>query len=122
MESEYFITTVSVFAVAAFRLLPAFNRITGYMSRIMFNRASVNAVYEDLIKVEELERNQKQNTIIEDREIEFGDKIELEDISFRYPNVEEKVLEKISMSIPKNKSVAFVGASGAGKTTLAGTM
>lgn len=119
VESEYFITTVSVFAVAAFRLLPAFNRITGYMSRIMFNRASVNAVYEDLIKVEELERNQKQNTIIEDRELEFGDKIELEDISFRYPNVEDNVLEKISMSIPKNKSVAFVGASGAGKTTLA---
>ena len=60
VDSEYFISTVSIFAVAAFRLLPAFNRITGYMGRIMFNHHGVNSVYHDLKEVEELEKNLKE--------------------------------------------------------------
>lgn len=118
VDSEYFISTVSIFAVAAFRLLPAFNRITGYMSRIMFNHSGVNSVYHDLKEVEELERNwkERQNLV---EQLPFEKEIGIQDISFHYPNVTDNVLERVSLVIPKNKSVAFVGPSGAGKTTLA---
>lgn len=118
VDSEYFISTVSIFAVAAFRLLPAFNRITGYMSRIMFNHHGVNSVYHDLKEVEELEKEYKEreNTI---EKLPFEKEITIKNVSFHYPAVEENVLENISITIPKNKSVAFVGPSGAGKTTLA---
>ena len=118
VDSEYFISTVSIFAVAAFRLLPAFNRITGYMSRIMFNHHGVNSVYHDLKEVEELEKNlkEKENLV---EELPFEKEIEIKNISFHYPSVEENVLNNVSITIPKNKSIAFVGPSGAGKTTLA---
>lgn len=118
VDSEYFISTVSIFAVAAFRLLPAFNRITGYMGRIMFNHHGVNSVYHDLKEVEELEKNLKEREILI-QNLPFENEIEINNVSFHYPNVEENVLEKVSLIIPKNKSVALVGPSGAGKTTLA---
>ena len=118
VDSEYFISTVSIFAVAAFRLLPAFNRITGYMSRIMFNHYGVNSVYHDLKEVEELEQKLKIRECLVEK-LPFEREIEIKNIFFHYPNVEENVLENVSLTIPKNKSVAFVGPSGAGKTTLA---
>jgi len=44
--------------------------------------------------------------------------ISFKDVSFRYPDSKENVLEKINLDIPAGKSVAFVGRSGAGKTTI----
>ncbi len=118
VNSEYFISTISVFAVAAFRLLPAFNRITGYLSRIMFNKSSVDAVYHDLKQIEELEK-QKQAEQNSEANIAFHKEIRIKDITFSYPNTTQPVLENTNLVIPKNKSTAFVGPSGAGKTTLA---
>ncbi|MBP5486561.1 MAG: ABC transporter ATP-binding protein [Bacteroidales bacterium] len=48
----------------------------------------------------------------------FADKISFEKVSFRYPDGSKKVLDEISLDIPKGKMIAIVGASGAGKTTL----
>ncbi|MFA5827784.1 MAG: ABC transporter ATP-binding protein [Candidatus Shapirobacteria bacterium] len=45
-------------------------------------------------------------------------KIELEDAEFSYPGNKKKVLGKINLLIEPGQSVAFVGRSGAGKTTL----
>ncbi len=55
------------------------------------------------------------------REIDRGQvqgAIEFRDVCFRYPGSEQNVLESISFSIPAGATVALVGRSGAGKTTL----
>jgi len=49
-------------------------------------------------------------------EVETIESIKLEGVNFSYD--EKKLLKNISMSIPKNKTIAFVGPSGSGKTTL----
>lgn len=49
----------------------------------------------------------------------FTDKIEFRNVSFQYANAERGALEQIQLSIPKGKMVALVGASGAGKSTMA---
>lgn len=118
IESQYFVSTVSVFAVAAFRLLPAFNRITGYISRIMFNKASVDAVYNDLIEVDLL-RNNRKDMSCSNIDIVFNKSYEILDLSYKYPEGEKEVLCNVTIRILKNKSVALIGASGSGKTTLA---
>jgi len=117
VDSVYFVSTMSVFAVAAYRLLPSFNRISGYLSRIMFDKASVDAIYNDLKTVEQLEKNDYQ--IKDEDKISFADEIRVDGLTFRYPGTDKNVLNDVSLEIPKNKSVAFVGPSGAGKTTLA---
>ena len=47
----------------------------------------------------------------------FEDKIVLKDINFRYEN--ENVLKNFTLEIPKGKTVALVGQSGSGKSTIA---
>ena len=48
----------------------------------------------------------------------FRDKISFEHVGFRYPDGTKEILDDICLDIPKGKTVAIVGASGAGKTTL----
>lgn len=47
----------------------------------------------------------------------YGD-IEFSDVTFRYPDGEETVLEHFDLHIPQGASVAIVGETGAGKSTL----
>lgn len=47
----------------------------------------------------------------------FDDKITLENINFRYED--ENVLKNFSLEVPKGKTVALVGQSGSGKSTIA---
>jgi len=49
---------------------------------------------------------------------EFRDRIEFDRVSFRYPDGEAPVLSDITLMVKKGEVVAFVGMSGAGKTTL----
>lgn len=118
-DLKSFIPTISVFAIAAFRMLPSFNRITGYMSGIMFDKAAVDALYQDLKEIKEIElQNNKKK---ENREKLFsveGDSISIKNISFQYPNTERWILKNVNLDIECNKSYAIIGESGAGKTTL----
>lgn len=111
-----FIPALSVFAIAAFRMLPSFNRITNSMNTVMFNRTAVDRIYEDLKQTEKYVAEKK---IGFDVEISFEKSISVNNITFTYPHTNEPILESASLEIPKNRSVAFIGASGAGKTTLA---
>lgn len=112
-----FIPILSVFAVAIFRMLPSFNRVTTYVSLIMFNKASVEAICNDLAEIGNDERIQFESEDIE--AVPFFEEIRLQDITFGYPESDTNVIEGAELRIPKGKSVAFVGPSGAGKTTLA---
>jgi len=49
----------------------------------------------------------------------FRDKIEFCNVSFRYQNADRTALNDISFDLPRGKIVALVGASGAGKSTVA---
>ncbi|MCI9545811.1 MAG: ABC transporter ATP-binding protein [Lachnospiraceae bacterium] len=116
VELDNFIPTLSVFAIAAFRMLPSFNRITNNMNTVMFNRTAVERIYLDLTQAEQYvsKKESKGNM-----EIGFQQDISVENLVFKYPKVDNPVLNKISLKIPKNVSIAFIGPSGAGKTTLA---
>ena len=116
-ELEYFVPVLSAFVVAAIRMLPSFNRISSYISALLYNRSAIDSIYHDLKEIEVMERSDKRKGDFS-AVIDFSDKISVRDLSFKYPNVDKYVLEKINLEIPKNKSIAFVGASGSGKTTL----
>ncbi len=118
-DTRSFIPVVSVFAVAAIRMLPSFNRISAYITSILANKASLDAVYKDLRDIEGLrlraEIDNSDTTVIK---VNKG--IFCNDLKFFYPSRPDKViLDGIDLVIPKNKTVAIVGPSGAGKTTLA---
>jgi len=117
-DIAYMLPILSVFAIAAFRLLPSFGRISGYLGTISFNRSAVDEVCTDIVEAERLlaEYRAREDGAVE---IPFKKEIQIQNITFRYPNTDKNVLEQACVSIPKNQSVAFIGPSGAGKTTLA---
>ncbi len=113
-----FVTTLSVFAVAAFRMLPSFNKITGYISGMMFNKPAIDSVYSDLKEIEQL-MEQRMADQEDTLNVTFNDVIRLDHVSFHYPKSDKWILKNASLAIKKNTSVAFIGESGAGKTTAA---
>lgn len=129
----YFIPTLSLFVVAAYRLLPSFNRITEYMGTIAYQMPAVTAIYEHLREIEEEEEkgaagsgetkgtksNADSSLTGTMGKIALGDGIRIKDLSYRYPNADRLVLNHLNLSIRTNTSAAFIGQSGAGKTTLA---
>lgn len=118
-EITSFMTTISAFAIAAFRLLPSFNRITTYISVIIFNYPAFEATYHDLKKIEAI-MSTRYNEISDEKNIlSLNNSIDIKNLSYKYPKGEGFVLHGVNIEIPKNKSVALIGPSGAGKTTLA---
>lgn len=118
-EITAFLTTISAFAVAAFRLLPSFNRITGYVSVIIFNYPAFEAAYNDLKRIEEVSGTGYDMLADNEKVLSLNDCIHIKNLSYKYPSGEGFVLQNVDVEIPKNKSVALIGPSGAGKTTLA---
>ncbi len=110
-----FVPILAVFAVAAFRMLPSFNRISNSIGQIAFYKASLNALYEDLIEIDGMVKHECG----EDVTFKIGTDIVLEDISFKYNDDGIFSLDNINLIIEKNKTTAFVGPSGAGKSTIA---
>ena len=49
---------------------------------------------------------------------ELRGNIEFRDVTFRYPDGEENVLEHFSLKVPQGQNIAIVGETGAGKSTL----
>lgn len=115
-DVKSFIPTLSVFAIAAFRMLPSFNRITGNLGSMMFDKPAIDSVYHDLLEIEELMK-QRQVEEKNSEKIVLGENLSMVKVSFHYPESEKWILKDADLVIRKNSSVALIGASGAGKTT-----
>jgi ABC-type multidrug transport system fused ATPase/permease subunit len=124
-DTSKLVSTMSLFAMAAFRLMPSINRIVATLSSIRFSQPALTVVYNDLIKDSNGKNKVFNDVFIESKPVKvnndersFHNAIVLENVYFRYPNQEELSIKNVSLTIPIGKSVAFVGTSGAGKTTI----
>lgn len=115
------ITSLSVIAVGAFRMLPALGGITSGINSITSYLAQLDSAYSTLTMVKDLENKENVNVGSqhnEEGEIVFKSKLEIKNISFAYPDTDDNVLENVSFSIKEGQSIGLIGPSGAGKTTL----
>ena len=115
-DMEAFIPQLATFAVAAFRLLPAVGRINEHVANILYAVPSVDLIYNDLKEIEDYKKSKIQD---ETTEWHFKDALHVKKVTYAYPNSEVNVLNEAECIIPKGKTVALIGSSGAGKTTLA---
>lgn len=117
-DIKSFIPILSVYAVSMFRMLPSFNRLSGYTNTILYRKSAVDNIYKDLKEIDEILKN-KNEAEEDDCIFNLNEDICLENISFQYPGSGKQVLKDVAFKIPSHKSVALIGSSGAGKTTLA---
>jgi len=104
-------TTFIVFMGLAYNILtPAKN-----LSKSFYSIKKGNAAAERVFEIIEFKLDNYSNR---DQLLEtFKDKIEFKNVDFSYG--QSKILDKISFTIKKGQSVALVGSSGSGKTTIA---
>jgi ATP-binding cassette, subfamily B, bacterial PglK len=114
---------LSVFAIAAIRLIPAISNLATGLATLKNASFSVNKLYIDLKEIDKLEKDKFLNQLYEsnfrlDQELTFANEISLDAVTYCYPNTPETALNSVSLTIKKGQSIAFIGKSGAGKTTL----
>jgi ATP-binding cassette, subfamily B, bacterial PglK len=110
---------LALIAMAAFRILPSFNRMLGSIASLRYFKVSLDVIYKDLILAEAdiKDINRPKIERAQDLKALSGD-IKLKNIVYNYPNVKEPTINNISLSISRGSCVGIVGPSGAGKTTL----
>ena len=105
------ISTIAMFVAAAFRLIPSFNRMSNYITTITYYSSSLDAIIKNISNENINSENYLENFI------SFNNDICIKNVSFKYD--ERSILKNINLKINKNTSVALIGPSGMGKSTLA---
>lgn len=99
-------TQYSVFIIMSFTFL---SMLFMFIPRGIVSAKRINEVLQTPIilkdGVKQVERKEKGT-------------IEFKNVSFRYPDADENVLENISFSVKQGQTIAFIGSTGSGKSTL----
>ena len=107
---------LALFGYAAFRIVPAANRVSWRVSQVRSAGAGVASLYDDylLLNAAALEPEGLGNG----GAAKFHHNITLDHVSFVFPGTDAPALEDICLTIEAGESVGIVGPTGAGKTTL----
>ncbi len=113
IKFENLILILTFYVIALSRILPSINRIITSYNFILYSDIVIDKVYEEVIGHQFIKPLKKQKSIID-----FKNKIELKNISFKYSDTQNLILNNINLSIKKNDIFGITGSSGSGKTTL----
>lgn len=124
-------SVLGVFAIAAMRLIPAVTHSINAMGKMQNASYALDMLYLDLketnFKRREASLEQLFDLKVDDRAIfnflksqkmAFSDRVELDNITYSYSGGSKTAIENVSLCINKGQSIALLGKSGAGKTTL----
>lgn len=112
-NSQFSFGDFTAFLFAVFSMLHPLKALTNSLTDVKKAMVSVDRVVEILDLNSEIQED--VNAIEKEH---FLEKIEFKNVSFAY-NQENEVLKNVSFDIKKGEKVAFIGASGSGKTTIA---
>lgn len=108
---------VGLYSYSILRLKPALQSLYSSFSKLKFFQTSLGEMYDELkVYKHASEITEVQEEIIDP--LPFEHTIQLDDVSFRYPGAKVDLFNEINLTINANTSVAFVGPTGAGKTTI----
>lgn len=113
------IPVLSAFAIGAFRILPSLGRISAAMNGVIFYTPSLNHVYSNYKIADDQNQRQRMLQSKNDTKIRLVTDIKIQEVVWRYNDNQSNILDQINITIEKGQSIAFIGQSGAGKTTLA---
>ena len=108
------IATIGLFAAATFRLLPSIIKMINYIQQVHFSLPVLNNLSEEF----NLEKKVKNNQEKFDTKFIIKKELILKNISFKYQNSNNNVLDNINLKIKTGSIIGIKGPSGVGKTTL----
>ena len=117
-DAGHAVATLAVFLAAGTRIAPAVLRVQQSSISI---RGSLGAASPTLDLIELLSTDHLESPVmdvVDTAHTGFDSSVTLESVEFTYPGKTVPALKNASISIQPGQSVAFVGSSGAGKTTI----
>lgn len=104
---------LSIYALAGYKLLPTMQQVYKSISSLSGHGSVAKIVRKEL---EALKQYEEAPAATEAMDIET---VELNDISFSYPNAEQKAVDQVSLNFQRGYIYSLAGHSGSGKSTLA---
>ena len=115
-EGTAAIPSLALYALAGNRLVPIFQQFFAAAITIKYHTRAVESLEADLAVV----RQNPAPLLADDASpLSFKNEINLSHLTFSYPTANRPALNDVSLRIPQNQSIGFVGRTGSGKTTLA---
>jgi len=130
---------LGIFTTAAIRLMPVVSLSMTEFSQIRNSSYALSQLYYDLKNLEQFTQNNLEKRALRGHSFSdnsfsveslyrssqsnggvmpYVNQITLEAVTYRYPKASVDTVKNISLSITKGQSIALIGKSGAGKTTL----
>ncbi len=114
---EKIITSLSLFALSIFKILPSLVRILSSAQNLRFRMAAIELLSNEFKNFEE-KKLEKINELDTDFFKKEPSVLEVKNLNFSYPQENKKGLKDISFKIKNNSILGIFGASGSGKSTL----
>lgn len=110
---------IALYAFSGVRLMPAMQQIYSALARLRFAGPALDSLYSDMVETEltgsvtDTAGDSKMHN-----HIRLHNMLELDHVDYTYPKAEHPSLHNLTLCIPAKTTVAFVGSTGAGKTTV----
>ena len=117
-DAAHAVAVLSVFLVASTRIAPAVLRVQQGALALRGSLGSANPTLELIEQIGMQESLETDNTQLDLEHVGFVGEVSLVDVRLTYPGQKAPAIKGINLEIQNGESVALVGPSGAGKTTL----
>jgi ATP-binding cassette, subfamily B, bacterial PglK len=107
--------TLALLSIALVRTIPSVNRITSALATLRYGDYALETISKDLRELEVEDVTTRRSN---DAPLPLRDRIRLENVTYQYPGAAAPSLRDISLSVQRGSSVAIIGPTGSGKTTL----
>ena len=110
-SNENIIQLLSIYTLAAFRLVPIMNRFLGHMQKLKHSFPSINKLI-----IENEKKIDTKNSVV--KKINFKKNIILIIKKFSFYGSKNFLLKNVNIEINKNSQIGIIGDSGSGKSTI----
>ena len=117
-DARHAVAALSVFLAAGTRIAPAIMRLQQSLIQIRNSMGSAMPTLEVINSLANINQIENTSDILITNHVGFTAEIKSKAVTFTYPNKEKHALKNISFQVSAGQSIAIVGPSGAGKTTL----
>jgi ATP-binding cassette, subfamily B, bacterial PglK len=117
-QLQAILPSLALFSFAAIRLMPSANRMVSSHTTLGYGKGGFILLMNEIEEIRSFKDGSAEPAGSSSVPWSFNRDIVISNVSFRYPLASKDSLTNVQMTIQRGQSVAFVGESGAGKTTL----
>ena len=117
-DATHAVATLAIFLAAGTRIAPAVLRVQQGSIQIRGALGQATPTLELIEALGDASMVENIDDTVDILHVGFDSKIQVAGISLTYPNKTSPAISEVTLTIPSGTSVAFVGPSGAGKTTV----